>query len=166
MPYQWNNEYFGQLENYSYNILLLGPGDDSQDYLMLKKRKDVQYELQKFPNIHTQFYTIENVMNKDNWLPEVKTYATDKADYVFCLLSSSVPLFAEGAFILPLCRDKLATFYNSTEMKTNSDLKVIIERLRESRIKVLAFPADRIDECHICSMIIGIVYSRLQNESW
>lgn len=167
MSFRWSNEYFGIIERYDLKILVLGPGDNSQDELMVKKRINVLSELQnKFTNLTTMFFAPDNVQNPNNWLPEVKAFAVDEADYVFCLISPSVSLSVESLSVLENCKSKMAVFYNSTEYESNSDLKTIIEALRSSRIVLQSLPSLRIKECHICSRVIGIVYRLLQTRDW
>ena len=166
MSYQWTNDYFGSIERYPFRILILGPGDGSNDARMLKKRKDVMNELGKIPIVHAQFFTAENVRNPEDWLRQVELYAMNEADYVLCLLTSTVSLFAEGVRILPDCRSKSIVFYNSTELRGNTDLNTIIQELRRQRITLYSMPSDRIDECHIVSSVMAIVYSYLQRRAW
>lgn len=167
MSPEWSAEYFGKIEKYPLKILLLGPADDSPDEPMREKRKVIQEAIGTlFPEVQIAFFTPGNVRDPDDWLPEVRSFGIDEADYVFCLLTSTVSLFAEGTCILSRCRGKQAVFYDSSAYQSDGDLRTIVNQLRREKVPLQNVPAERINECHVCSRVVGIMYRLLETRDW
>jgi hypothetical protein len=166
MASQWADPIFRSIERYDLDVLVLGPGDLSEDGLMKKKRHDLMEALKRIKGVVPTFYTASNVADREKWLEQVRSHAEERADYVFCLISPSISIFAEIVAILTKVRNRMAVFYDSTEYESNPGIRTMIEYLRSKKIPLCGFDSKRIRLSHLIERAIGSIYTLLQQTQW
>lgn len=154
------------LHNKKLQILLLGPGDLSNDEVMLSKRKDVERFLKEYDGVECKYFTRSSTVPDQDWLSQVRSYVFEKGvKHIICLLSPSVSLYAEMEEIVKEYKSICTVFYNYNQLEDkDSELKTIIDAINRNFSEVLVgYGKKSIINCNIVSDVRGIVSSLLRN---